>query len=269
MEAHAPLPAVGNDGAHALPDLRCLGGAPPGSIFFAGSADYRSHEAPLLTNQPSVYTRHVATAAALFPHLREDSVVFLVTSTPVYEVLCAIYDLVDGRAEVVAQPKEPLLYGHPNFPVLLASQLVRRMARFRVLTVSQAMRDLAELPGQTTARWPKLPSTALPSSPLTPCSPAVPPLRRRRARKQPLVAGHLSPTARHTRARPSIDKGAFMTAVMPEQTVLPKTMADAAEDPFALDLTVTTDLGGLGMPAACGTGDGCAASCASSCASAV
>ncbi|WP_445277487.1 FxLD family lanthipeptide [Streptomyces sp. DSM 41033] len=60
-----------------------------------------------------------------------------------------------------------------------------------------------------------------------------------------------------------------MTAVMPEQTAPPKILADITEDPFALDLAVTTDLGGLGMPAACGTGDGCAASCASSCASAV
>ncbi|MFE7751384.1 FxLD family lanthipeptide [Streptomyces sp. NPDC057428] len=62
-----------------------------------------------------------------------------------------------------------------------------------------------------------------------------------------------------------------MTAVMPEQTAPQRATdtADLAEDPFALDLSVTTDLGGLGMPAACGTGDGCAASCASSCASAV
>ncbi|MFJ8754593.1 FxLD family lantipeptide [Streptomyces sp. NPDC102441] len=60
-----------------------------------------------------------------------------------------------------------------------------------------------------------------------------------------------------------------MTAVMPEQTAPPKATVDAADDPFALDLSVTTDLGGLGMPTACGTGDGCAASCASSCASAV
>lgn len=59
-----------------------------------------------------------------------------------------------------------------------------------------------------------------------------------------------------------------MTAVMPEKTVQPTT-AKGVEDPFALDLTVTVDLGGLRMPSACGTGDGCASTCASSCASAV
>ncbi|MFI6122518.1 hypothetical protein ACIBCU_22305 [Streptomyces sp. NPDC051064] len=120
---------------------------PLGSIFLAGPADYRSHEAPLLTNQPPVCARHVATAAALCPYLGAAPVVFLATSAPVYGVLGTIYGPVDGRVEVLAQPREPLPYGHPNLPTLLASQLVCRMARFRVLTVSQLMRDLAELPG--------------------------------------------------------------------------------------------------------------------------
>ncbi|WP_351230057.1 FxLD family lanthipeptide [Streptomyces sp. NPDC002133] len=60
-----------------------------------------------------------------------------------------------------------------------------------------------------------------------------------------------------------------MTAVMTEEAVQLKITAAVVEDPFALDLDVTTDLGGLAMPAACGTGDGCAATCSSSCASAV
>ncbi|MFJ8863895.1 hypothetical protein ACIRD8_36535 [Streptomyces sp. NPDC102451] len=120
---------------------------PLGSIFLAGPADYASHEAPLLTNQPPVCARHVTTAAALCPHLGKDPVVFLATSAPVYGVLGTMYGLVDGRVEIVAQPREPLPYGHPDLPTFLASQLVRRMARFRVLTVSELLRDLAELPG--------------------------------------------------------------------------------------------------------------------------
>ncbi|AWK08909.1 FxLD family lantipeptide [Streptomyces spongiicola] len=59
-----------------------------------------------------------------------------------------------------------------------------------------------------------------------------------------------------------------MTAVVTEKSVQPTT-AEAVEDPFALDLTVTVDSGGLQMPSACGTGDGCSSTCASSCASAV
>uniref|UniRef100_UPI002F907FFD hypothetical protein n=1 Tax=Streptomyces sp. NBC_01401 TaxID=2903854 RepID=UPI002F907FFD len=122
---------------------------PLGSIFLAGPADHESREAPLLTNQPPVCARHVATAAALCPHLGQDPVVFLATSAPLYGVLGTLYGLVDGRVEVVAQPKDPLPYGHPDLRTFLASQLVRRLARFRVLTVSELQRDLAELPGQT------------------------------------------------------------------------------------------------------------------------
>ncbi|MEU1217146.1 hypothetical protein ABZ424_33105 [Streptomyces sp. NPDC005790] len=133
---------------------------PLGSIFLAGPADYRSLEASLLTNQPPVCARHVTTAANFCPHLGADPVVLLATSAPVYGVLGTIYGPVDGRVEVVAQPREPLPYGHPNLPTFLASQLVRRMARFRVLTVSQLMRELAELPGKTAARRPRVLRTA-------------------------------------------------------------------------------------------------------------
>lgn len=57
-----------------------------------------------------------------------------------------------------------------------------------------------------------------------------------------------------------------MTLLMPEPTTTP---SPEAGDPFDLDLEVSVDLGADRMPAACGTGDGCAPSCASSCASAV
>lgn len=86
------------------------------------------------------------TAVTLCPHLREDPVVYLATSAPLYGVLGTAYGLVGGKVDVVAQPKEPLPYGHPNLPTFLASQLIRRLARYRVLTVNEAMRELGELP---------------------------------------------------------------------------------------------------------------------------
>jgi len=119
---------------------------PLGIIFLAGAHDYERKEPPLLTNQPPVCPKHVRTAAALCPHLQKDPVVLLASSAPMYGVLGTVYGLVDGSVQVVAQPPEPLPYGHPNLPTLLASQLVRRMARYRVLTVSELTRRLAELP---------------------------------------------------------------------------------------------------------------------------
>ncbi|MFD9540836.1 hypothetical protein [Streptomyces sp. NPDC060022] len=119
---------------------------PLGTIFLAGAHDYENNEPPLLTNQPPVCPKHVRTATPLCDHLQDDPVVFLATSAPMYGVLCTLYGLVDGKVQVVAQPKEPLPYRHPNLPTFLASQLVRRLARFRVLTVSQLMRDLAAVP---------------------------------------------------------------------------------------------------------------------------
>ncbi|MET9595654.1 hypothetical protein ABZY45_32720 [Streptomyces sp. NPDC006516] len=117
-----------------------------GTVFLAGAHDYERREPPLLTNQPPVCPKHVRTAAALCAHLRNDPVVFLATSAPLYGVLGTLYGLVDGKVDVVTQPKEPLPYGHPNLPTFLASQLVRRLSRFRVLTVGQRTRELAELP---------------------------------------------------------------------------------------------------------------------------
>lgn len=119
---------------------------PLGIIFLAGAHDHEHTEPPLVTNQPPVCPKHVRTAAALCPHLREDPVVFLASSAPMYGVLGTVYGLVDGTIQVVAQPSEPLPYGHPNLPTFLASQLVRRLARYRVLTVSELARELACLP---------------------------------------------------------------------------------------------------------------------------
>ncbi|MFD7972959.1 hypothetical protein [Streptomyces clavifer] len=99
-----------------------------GTIFLAGANDYQNTEPPLLTNQPPVCAKHVRTATSLCEHLEEDPVVFLATSAPMYGVLGTLYGLVDGQVQIVAQPPEPLPFHHPNLPVLLASQLIRRLS---------------------------------------------------------------------------------------------------------------------------------------------
>ncbi|MET7988915.1 hypothetical protein [Streptomyces sp. NPDC005281] len=40
----------------------------------------------------------------------------------------------------------PLPYGHPNLTTCLASQLVRRLSSFTVLTVEELMRELDAAP---------------------------------------------------------------------------------------------------------------------------
>ncbi|MFE6185488.1 hypothetical protein ACFQ6U_13785 [Streptomyces sp. NPDC056465] len=119
---------------------------PLGTIFLAGARDYGDKAPPLLTNQPPVCPKHVRTAVALCNHLQEDPVVFLATSAPIYGALGTLYGLVDGQVQVVAQPAEPLPSRHGNTPMLLASQLVRRLTQFRVLTVDELMRELAAVP---------------------------------------------------------------------------------------------------------------------------
>ncbi|MER5556384.1 hypothetical protein ABT001_32815 [Streptomyces sp. NPDC002793] len=119
---------------------------PLGTIFLAGAHDYEDKAPPLLTNQPPVCPKHVRTAVSLCSHLYEDPIVFLATSAPLYGALGTVYGLIDGEVQVVAQPKEPLPFRHSNTPTLLASQLVRRLTHYRVLTVDELTRELAAVP---------------------------------------------------------------------------------------------------------------------------
>jgi FxLD family lantipeptide len=53
------------------------------------------------------------------------------------------------------------------------------------------------------------------------------------------------------------------------ETVVTRTPQDVADDAFALDVVVVTDVRPGGVAAPCNTDDGCAPTCASSCVSAV
>ena len=116
---------------------------PLGYIFLAGPGEEDPTKPSVITNQPPVCPKHARTAAKLCPHLDERPMVFLATSFPLYGVHGTVYGLGANGVRVVAEPEEPLPYGHPNLPTFLASQLVRRLKSFRVVDLDELLQELA------------------------------------------------------------------------------------------------------------------------------
>ncbi|MET9731996.1 hypothetical protein ABZZ79_15485 [Streptomyces sp. NPDC006458] len=116
---------------------------PLGFIFLAGPKDEDPTRPTIYTNQPPVCAKHARAAAALCPHLEENPMVFLARSAPLYGVHGTIYGLsARNEVHVVAQPDEPLPFGHPNLPTLLGSQLIRRLSSFRLLDLDELLHAL-------------------------------------------------------------------------------------------------------------------------------
>ncbi|WP_386347779.1 hypothetical protein [Streptomyces xiangluensis] len=118
---------------------------PLGFIFLAGPKDQDPIQPPIITNQPPVCPKHARAAAKLCPHLEEDPLVFLAQSAPLYGVHGTLYGLGTDGLKVVAQPDEPLPYGHGNIPTFLASQMVRRLSSFRVVGIDELTQELTAL----------------------------------------------------------------------------------------------------------------------------
>ncbi|MFF5343889.1 hypothetical protein ACFY4H_24750 [Streptomyces althioticus] len=122
--------------------LRCQVCAGPartslGWIFLAGPSTVEPNNEPMLTNQPPVCPEHARTAAELCPHLTAEPMVFLARSAPLYGVNGVGYGVRDGNVQVVKRPAGPIPYGHPLMPTVLASQMVRRLGAFRLLTLGE------------------------------------------------------------------------------------------------------------------------------------
>ncbi|MGV9349446.1 hypothetical protein ACWDSD_32560 [Streptomyces spiralis] len=115
---------------------------PLGFVFLAGPGAIDPEHAPVLTNQPPVCAQHARAAALLCPHLAGDPMVFIARSAPLYGVHGTLYGYGESGVQVVAQPDEPLPYGHPNLPTFLASQIIRRLGSFRVTGIDDLMREL-------------------------------------------------------------------------------------------------------------------------------
>lgn len=125
---------------------------PLGFIFLAGSNDYEPDATSVITGQPPVCRRHVRASASLCPHLDGRPMVFLARSAPLYGVHGTLYGYGGDGVHVVAVPDHPLPYGHPNVPMLLASQLVRRLNSFRLVDLEELLEELAA--PTAPARWP-------------------------------------------------------------------------------------------------------------------
>lgn len=118
---------------------------PIGFVFLAGPKDEDPSQPSILTNQPPVCARHIRTVARLCPHMEENPMVFLAGGAPLYGAMGSIYDI-DASGDVVlaSTPAEPVPFGDPRAPLLLGSQLVRRLSAFRVLGLDELMQELAQ-----------------------------------------------------------------------------------------------------------------------------
>ncbi|MFI6495649.1 hypothetical protein [Streptomyces sp. NPDC050564] len=114
-----------------------------GYIFLAGRGNQDPTQAQILTNQPPVCAQHAPAAAQLCPHLAGDPIVFLAHSAPLYGVGGVLYGRNSSGVHVVARPDHALPYGHPNLETFLASQMVRRLSSFRVVSLEELLKELA------------------------------------------------------------------------------------------------------------------------------
>lgn len=116
---------------------------PLGYVYLAGPHDEDPGQPSILTNQPPVCARHVRTVEALCPHMEREPMVFLTSSAPMYGVMGTVYGMDRGGGVVpVSTPTEPVQFDDLRAPLLLGSQLVRRLTRFRVLTVAELLAEL-------------------------------------------------------------------------------------------------------------------------------
>ncbi|MFF5860889.1 hypothetical protein ACFY8B_35730 [Streptomyces sp. NPDC012751] len=121
----------------------CLAPArtPLGWIFLKGPDELWSQDDLVLTAHPPVCPEHVQEAAHAFPHLKGRPLVYLSASAPSYGVHGMVCEV--GRSpehELRFEDTTRLLpYGHARLPTFLASQMVRQLADFEVITVRDLM----------------------------------------------------------------------------------------------------------------------------------
>jgi hypothetical protein len=115
---------------------------PLGYVFLAGPEEGSDESTQVLAAQPPVCAKHIRSSAQLCPHLDNRPRVYLVQRAPLFGVTGTVYGYGTDGVTVVASPKEPLPYGHPNTATFLASQLVRRLSAFRVVDMEELLANL-------------------------------------------------------------------------------------------------------------------------------
>lgn len=123
-----------------MEQLRCQVCAQPartpyGIIFLAGPNEVRPQDAVVRTAQPPVCPNHARIAAEQCPHLAGQPTVFLARSAPLYGVIGTPYQYSNGGLQALPATDQPLSYGHPGLRWYLASQMVRRLRAYTVITL--------------------------------------------------------------------------------------------------------------------------------------
>ncbi|MEU1601041.1 hypothetical protein ABZ468_52200 [Streptomyces sp. NPDC005708] len=106
-----------------------------GIVFLAGPGEVRPDDAVVRTAQPPVCLQHARAAAQQCPHLAGRPTEFLAHSVPLYGVIGTPYQYGDGGLQALPATDQALPYGHPGLGWFLASQMVRRLRAYTVITL--------------------------------------------------------------------------------------------------------------------------------------
>ncbi|MFJ2567265.1 hypothetical protein ACIQ8G_35690 [Streptomyces sp. NPDC094154] len=106
-----------------------------GVIFLAGPNEVSPDDAVVRTAQPPVCREHARAAAQQCPHLAGRPTVFLVQSAPLYGVIGTPYQWGDSGLSALPATDTPLPYGHTGLRWFLASQMVRRLRAYTIISI--------------------------------------------------------------------------------------------------------------------------------------
>ncbi|MEU6578168.1 hypothetical protein [Streptomyces sp. NPDC046805] len=124
----------------SMEQLRCQVCAQPartrhGVIFLAGPNEVSPDDAVVRTAQPPVCLEHARVAARQCPHLASRPTVFLAQSAPLYGVIGTPYQWGNSGLNALPATDTPLPYGHPGLRWFLASQMVRRLRAYTIISI--------------------------------------------------------------------------------------------------------------------------------------
>jgi hypothetical protein len=128
----------------AMEQLRCqIRMCPPetnrGYLFLAGAEEDTGRRPgdPVRTAQPPVCLKHARTSIELCPHLRKGHVALVARATSIWGVIGTRYRLgATGLEPLPGNDDEaPVPYGHPQMGWVLASQLLRELTDYEVVSL--------------------------------------------------------------------------------------------------------------------------------------
>ncbi|MER6236689.1 hypothetical protein ABT185_11555 [Streptomyces clavifer] len=107
-----------------------------GILFVETADDGDDYTGPVKTAQPPVCLEHARMAARRCPRLRSKGhVALLATRFPLYGVIGTPYQYTADGIQPLAASDAPLPYNHPQIGWFLASQLVRQLGEYEVVSL--------------------------------------------------------------------------------------------------------------------------------------